>query len=369
MLKKIVDKRIELFKQEFPDFQVSKKSDSLYTRIGLYENKKSVVYTGRAVTKGNISKLGKIVNWTETKARYVYLLTPKGRLMVSKNGGNFRSVTLKTIREECTGLQSLFFVGKKYEWMKEYPCLWEYKFFQSFNSLSEAKKFLDFSFISDADFIKLFGLDRFDYLQPIILAKDKKNILRLYKNLDTESSDLLTDYINMCHENDIEIEIPAGVNKLKELHDSAMWEVNKKKAECYSKEYRYDIIENFTKSWAERGLVFRRLSTPYEMYLQGVKQQHCIGTNYATTLHSYAFYTFYFDNKEYDIQLYKNGSVGQFYGRKNRNTPQELRDRVKEDISLKFDLVDTKPNLENYPLIGESTEIRTRAEEDEWYAF
>ena len=369
MLKKIVDKRIELFKQEFPDFQVSKKSGSLYTRIGVYENKKSVVYTGRAITKGTIGKLGKKIDWVETKSRYVYLLTPKGRLMISKNGDNFRSVTLRTIRQECTGLQSLFFVGKKYEWMKEYPALWEYKFFQSFNSLSEAKKFLEFSFISDADFIKLFGLDHFDYLQPMILAKDKKNILRLYKNLDSESRDLLRDYITMCHENDIEIEIPAGVNKLEELHDSAMWEVNKKNAECYSKEYRYDINEKFTKSWTERGLIFRRLSTPYEMYLQGIKQQHCIGTNYATTLHNYAFYTFSFDNKEYDIQLYKNGSVGQFYGRKNRNAPQELRDKVKKDINLEFDLIDTKPNLENYPLIEEPTEVKQRVEDDVWDAF
>lgn len=263
MLKKIVDKKIELFKERFPDFKVSKKSGSLYTRIGVYEKPKSIVYTGRGITKGSINKLGKTVNWIEKKSRYVYLLTPNGRLMVSKNGGNFCSVTLKIIREECINLQPLFFVGKKYEWMKEYPALWVYKFFQGFNSLNEAKKFLGFSFISDADFIKLFKFDGFDCLQPMILAKDKKNILRLYNNLDYSSSDLLKDYISMCHENDIEIQIPAGVNKLEELHDSAMWEINKKNADCYSKEYRYDIIEEFTKVWEKRGINFKRLSTPY----------------------------------------------------------------------------------------------------------
>lgn len=362
MLKKILEKRIELFKQEFPDFQISKKSGSLYTKIGIYENKKSVVYTGRAITKGSISKLGKKVDWVEKKSRYVYLLTPKGRLMISKNGDNFRSATLRTIRQECKGLQSLFFIGKKYEWMKEYPTLWEYKFFQSFNSLSEAKKFLEFSFISDADFTKLFDLDHFDYLQPMILAKDKKNILRLYKNLDSESKDLLRDYITMCHENEIEIEIPAGVNKLEELHYSAMWKVNEKNAECYSKELKYEIGEGFTKFWNERGLTFRRLSTPYEMYLQGIKQQHCIGTNYATTLHNYAFYSFTYENKEYDIQIYKDGGVGQFYGRKNKNAPQELKNKVIKDINLSFNLIDVKPNLENYPLLKELKEVKQIAD-------
>lgn len=357
MLKKILEKRIELFKKEFPDFQISKKTGSLYCRVGTFENKKSVVYTGRSVTKGNITKLGSKIEWVESKSRYVYLLTPKGRLMISKNGGNFGSATLKTIRQECTGLKSIFFVGKKYEWIKDYSNLWDYKFFQSFNSLSEAKKFLGFSFISDADFVALFDFDHYDYLSPIILAKNKKNVLRLYKNLDSESKDLLRDYLTLCYENNFEIEIPAGINKLEELHDSAVWLVNQKNAECYSKECKYDIEENFTKIWNERGLSFKRLSTPYEMYSQGIKQQHCIGTNYATSLHSYAFYTFLYKDKEYDLQLYKNGSVGQFYGKKNKHVPSELSEKVIKNLDLKFNLVDIKPELENYPLIKELKEV------------
>lgn len=357
MLKKILDKRVELFKTEFPDFQISKKTGSLYVRRGNYENKKSLLYTGRSITKGNIKKLGQKIDWIENKSRVVYLLTPKGRLMFSKNNGNFSSVTLKTIRQDCTDLQSLFFIGKKYEWMKEYSSLWNYKFFQSFNSLSEAKKFLGFSFISDADFVSLFQNDYYDYLSPIILAKNKNNVLRLYKNLDSEAKDLLRDYISLCFENNIEIEIPAGINRLEDLHDSAMWEVNKKNAECYSKEFKYEISEDFTKVWAERGLKFKRLTTPYEMYLQGIKQQHCIGTNYATTLGNYAFYTFTHQEKEWDIQIYKNGSVGQFYGRKNKSVPQELKDKVVKNIDLGFNLTDIQPDLKNYPLIKEVEQV------------
>ena len=357
MLKRIVEKRIEEFKAKFPDHQVSKKTGSLYTKIGIIENKKAVVYTGRAVTKGCVAKLGTKVEWTEKKSRFVYLISPKGKLMISKQGGNFGSVSLKAIRHECTDLSSIYFIGKKFEWLKDYVALWDYKFFQGFNSLGEAKKFLGFSFISDADFVGLFGFDHYDYLSPMILSEDKKNVLRLYKDIDSETKDSLRDYIQMCQENGLEIVIPAGVNKLEELHNEAMWKVNEKNAECYSKEYRFDIKEEFTKVWNERGLVFKRLETPFEMYSQGIKQQHCIGTNYATTLHNYAFYTFTFEDKEYDIQIYRDGGIGQFYGKKNKPVPSELRDKVKKDIKLEFILTDTKPNLENYPLLKEPKEV------------
>jgi len=353
MLKRIVDKKVEVFKQKFPDYQISKKTGSFYTRIGVSENKKKTKCTGRAVTKGTIAKLGTICEWTENKSRFVYLLSQQGKLMLSKANGNFRSVTLKDVRQETTELAEIFFIGKKYEWLKDYPNLYFYKFFQGFNSLSEAKKFLGFSFISDKAFTDLFGDDHFDYLMPLILAKDKKNVVRLYKNLCSETKDSLKDYIEMCQNNSLPIEIPAGLNKLEELHDSAMWEVNRKTMDFYSKEYRYDIKEDFTKTWKERGLVFKRLETPYDMYSQGIKQQHCIGTNYASSLGSYAFYSFEYKGKNYDMMLYPKGSVGQFYGRKNTPVPTELKDKIQKDIVLSFSLVDTNPDIKDYPMIKE----------------
>lgn len=354
MLKKILDKKVDMFKNTFPEHKVSKKTGSLYHKVGVSENKKVVVHTGKSVTKNTLAKLGTTVEWVEHKSRYVYLLTPKGRLMVSRYGGNFSSVTLKGIRQEFDELSPIFFTGKKYEWMKDYSNLWNYKFFQGFNSLGEAKKFLGFSFLSDADFIKLFGEESFDYLQPMILSKNKEDVVRLYRNLDTEVTDLLRDYIALCNEHSLTIEIPAGRNKLKELHDTAMFKVNEKNAENYSKEYRYDIVEKFTKVWEEKGLVFRRLSTPYDMYLQGLKQSHCIGTNYATTLHRYAFYTFIYEGEEFDIQINQDGAIAQFYGKRNKQAPEKLRKVVTDTISfvgMEFKLLDTKPGLKNYPML------------------
>jgi len=353
MLKKITEKRIEQFKNDFPEFKISKKTGSMYIRIGVTESTKQIKYNGRAITKGTVKKLGQFQEWKQSKARFVYLLSPAGKLMMSKEGGNFRSVTLKALRTENSDLTNTFFIGKKYEWLGNYPNMFAYKFFQGFNSLSEAKKFLGYSFISDDEFSNLFKDDWFDFLTPVILAKDKKNVVRLFKDMNSETRDSLNDYINMCQEHNMDIEIPAGKNKLEELHDSAMWEINKRNMNCYSKEYKYDIKEEFTKIWQERKLIFRRLETPYEMYAQGIKQIHCIGTNYATQLGYYAFYTFNYKDKEYDIQLYKNGSVGQFYGRKNTEVPKELKELVLKDINLKLELTDIKPNLENYPKIAD----------------
>ncbi len=331
MLKKIKDKRIEQFKNDFPDFQTSKKTNSLYCRIGVQEVTKQTKHTGRAVTKNTLNKIGKITEWKTSTSRYVYLLTVNGRLMVSKSGGNFKSVGLKQVRQENVDLVDVFFIGKKYEWMKDYPNIYPYRFFQGFNSLAESKKFLGFSFLSDEDFTNLFGEEHFDYLTPMVLAKDKKNVVRLYKSMDSLEKDLLSDYINLCQENDFEIEIPAGKNRLEELHTNAVWEVNKKNAECYSKENKYEVTEDFTKVWKERGLVFERLETPYEMYAQGIKQQHCIGTNYAKSLGNNVFYTFTHNEKNYELQIYGDGRVGQFYGRKNTNPPVELKDKVVKD--------------------------------------
>ena len=362
MLKKLVSKREELFKQVFPEHAVSKKTGSLYARVGLVDRPKEVFMSGRAITKGNLKQLGTKKNWIEKTARYTFLLTPKGRLMVSE-GGNFSSVTLSYLKKRyhCDiDVTNIFFIGKKYEWLKDYQNLWSFKFFQGFNSLSEAKKFLGFDFISDVDFSKMFGDSHYDYLSPIILAKDKKNAVRLLKNMDGSDWDMLNDYLTMCRDNGFDIEIPAGVNRLQELHDGIVLKINEKNAENYSKEKKYDIIEMFTEVWKERGLNFKRIETPYEMYVKGLEQSHCIGTNYATTLHSYAFYTFNYEGKSYEIQIYSDGRIGQFYGRRNCHPPTELREKVKIQEGLKYNIVDLFPNgLKDYPVKENGKTIST----------
>ena len=366
MLKKLVDKKIEQFKKDFPEYGISKKTGSFYARVGVQKIPRNVRNSGFAVTKGTVGKLGTMNTWVENRAESIYLLTQKGKLMVSKRGARYKNVSLKDLRMGCEDLKNVFFIGRKYEWMREFPNLYPYRFFQSFNSLSDAKKFLGYSFISDSDFVSLFGDKMFDYLMPIILAEEKSNAASLMKKINGKSLDLLSDYLNMCLNNDIPVKIPAGINRLDELHSEVTLEINRTQMELYSKEFRYEITEEFTKVWRERGLVFKRLETPYEMFEVGLKQSHCIGTNYASSLGRQAFYSFTYDSKQWEVLIYLNGSVGQFYGKRNSEVPYNLRKLVTEDIDLKFFLTDVNPDIEDYPYKMDKSDS-TSVNDDLWF--
>lgn len=339
MLKKVVNKKIEAFKEAFPKFEVSK-NGNVYFRQNVQKIDRKIKTTGFSVTKNTINKLGTTKEWTEHKAQNVYLITKQGKLMVRNSNNHFSNLSLKSAKRSAfisKELVNIYLIGRKYEWIKNYPLLLPYKFFKSFNSLGEAKNFLGFDFISDADFYKMFTGDynRACTLEVVLKAKDKSNAYKLLKNIDTHSSTMLKDYLHICDECGFEPEIPAGKNKLKELHDAAIWEARKEDAELYSKQEVYSGTDCvFEEEWTKRGIEFQRLKTPYEMYVTGLKQMHCIGTNYYNSLQSYSFYTIHWKEKEYQIQLTTNGSINQFYGFNNSHPPQELRDLVKEDVNL-----------------------------------
>ncbi len=354
MLKIILNKKIEQFKITFPDFQTSKKTSSLYSRVGTFKEKKSVVRLGYSITKGTISKLGTKSEWERTKANFVYLISPKGKLMYSSHGGPFKSVTLKAIRNTSTILKDIFFIGKKYEWMIDYPLLWNYNFFQGFSSMLEAKRFLGFLFLSDDEFYKLFGDDNngFDYLSPLIIGKDKEAVVALYKSMDFEGEKLLSEYIMKSFENDLTVEIPDTFGKVEILHDKVIWSTGQKDACNYSKEYRYVIEESFTKGWKEDGLSFKRLETPFEVYCQGLRQQNNLKHNAPQSLNKQACYTFLFDGKEYDLVVDTTCNIVQFLGRKNTVVPYDLRIIILRHKNP-FKLVDAKPEITRYPYIKE----------------
>lgn len=339
MLKKLINKKIEAFKEAFPEYEISK-NGNVYYKQGVQKVEKKVKTTGISVTKNTIDKLGTIKEWTEHRAQNVYLLTKQGKLMVRNSSNRFSNLSLKSAERAAfvsEKLIDIYLIGRKYEWIKDYPILLRYKFFKSFKSLGEAKNFLGFKFISDADFYSMFNGEygKVCTLEVVLKAKDKSNAYKLLKNLDIHSNAMLKDYLHICDECGFETEIPAGKNKLKELHDAAIWEARKEDAKLYSKQEVYkgaDCI--FEEEWTKRGIEFQRLKTPYEMYVTGLKQMHCIGTNYYNSLQHYSFYTIYWKEKEYQIQLDTKGSILQFYGFNNSHPPQELRDLVKEGINL-----------------------------------
>jgi hypothetical protein len=328
MLKKLIDKKTEAFKQAFPKFQVSK-NGSLYYRQGVKKEKRKFIRNGFTITKNTLDKLGAKVEFEESVARDVFLLTKTGKLMYKNSVNRFSVFNLKKVRNYQHNLLGIYLIGRKYEWLKDYPDLLQYKFFQSFPSLAEARKYLGYEFISDKDFAHLFEERTYgiDVLAVLVKAKDKSSAYRLLKKINTEDIHFLNDYIRLCLDKGFEIEIPAGVNKLKELHDTAVWEARKEDAENFSKKDNYEAVDaNFETLWKAKNIQFERIKSPYEMYMTGARQKHCIGTNYYSTLGSYSFYTIYWKDKEYQIQINQNGYSSQFYGYDNKTPPQELKD-------------------------------------------
>lgn len=320
--------------------------------------------------------MGTVNEFTKSEGGVVFVLKPTGALKC-RAGGQWRNLSLKLIdnhfvSESYKDIVSLFFIGRKYEWMKDYRRLWKYRFFQSFNSLKEAKNFLGFDFISNKDFYKLFSGDWYTHeLDVFILAKKKKNVYNLLKKSDRKIRQILEDYIHLAYEHEEDIVIPSGKNKLTELHDDLVHKINIKSAKDYSKEQKFYPIGNkmFEQEWEKRGLEFKRLNTPYEMYQEGLAQKHCLGTNYYNSLGGQSFYVFYWKGDKYDLQLYKSGSLGQFYGYKNIDSaPKELKQLAAKDIDLSHSIEDKKPNLKDYPKIGngKTSNNDLTAEQDDW---
>ncbi len=362
MLKKVKEKRIEVFKKSFPDYKISDKGN-YYVRLGVSKQKKVILKTGRSVTKNTLDSLGTTLEFEKSDASVVLLLKPTGALKVKFHRTAWSNLTLKLLDnhlygETYKGIIEVFFIGRKYEWMKNYKNLWKYKYFQSFNSLKEAKNYIGFDFISNKDFYKIFKDDWYSHeFDSIILADKKKNVFNLLKNADQKVMHTLDDYIKLAYEHNIKPIIPKGKNRLTQLHDDLVWEVSKKTAQDYSKEQKFYPIDNekFESCWREKGLVFKRLNTPYEMYVEGCKQRHCLGTNYYNSLGNQSFYVFEWEGERYDLQLHQNGAFGQFYGYKNLKTaPQELRNIIREGCDLMHSIEDRKPKLKNYPKKGMS---------------
>ena len=361
MKKVVIDKRIELFKELFPDYTISKNGNYVAEYLPRIQTIRRITYNGFNTTKGILDKIGKTNNIKAKRSNAIFLITPLGKFLYrTENDRYFNNTTMRAvtklknmnlINDIYEKFLEIFFLGRKYEYLKYYDNLHPYKIFQNFVSVSEVKKFLGFSFISDKIFINIFKRTDIDYITPMALAKNKVNAFNLLKNMDVRTTDLLSDYIKMCIENEREPEIPAGKGKLKTLHDNLVYTLTKEKAELMSKTKVYDSKPVFENQWKNIGLKYKRLETPYEMFMQGVKQKHCIGTSWYNDLHEYSFYTIFWEGDNYEIQISKNGNVRQFYGYRNYSPLESLKEKVLHNsIDYSHDILKIKGiDLGNYP--------------------
>jgi hypothetical protein len=344
MLKKVVEKRIAQFKKDFPKYKVSKKGNLYYSHNEVF-SKMGMVYNVFNVTKGTIDKIGEGKEWEKSSSDFTVLITQKGKLMVRhRKKTTFKLVTMKDVRK-VPKLTDCFLIGRKFEYLSQYPKLMDYNFFQGFNSLKEAKLFLGYGFISDVDFYSLFpdtkkygfycDTTTFKYILQTP-PKFKSNLVTLLKKSSVERKTLynmVEDYHRMCTSLGEEKVIPRSFNRLKELHDNAVLKINLGKAEKYSDEVEASIESiredgaTFEDYWEVLDIKFSKLDSQRKMFLEGIKQKHCIGS-YSDSLDTYSFYRIYYNNQVYNIQITPSGKIKQFYGYLNCQPPKELRELI-----------------------------------------
>lgn len=381
MKKAVIDKKIQAFKEVFPYWKQSQRTDSIYARVNERKHKKVISYHGRSITKNLLKKYGTESEFETTFSDVVYLITSRGKLMYSLGHGarSWRNTTLKHVREyngwanepieteneeeqnllavqntkrQELQIKDVFFIGKKYEWMKDYPEFWNYKFFMSFSSLKEAKNFLGFTYICNSRFYGMFKGKPGDVFDDILQHRDNKNIVNLLNKLDKDSYHMLTDYKSMCKQEGIAPEIPKGYNKLRKLHDEISEKQNQELLKYTSKEcIIFPKDTHYEEVWKERGLRFKRVTDPYSLRLIGCRQHHCIGSYY-NHIFNMGVYSFFEGGKEYNLAFDSNsGNVSQFRGYRNCKAPDELYSKVTEDINLKHEIIRKTELPKHYPYI------------------
>lgn len=361
MRKALLNKKIALFKEAFPEHKVSA-TGSLYTELSTQKHKKEIIINSRCVTKGTLDKIGTKRSFNIDMSCRL-LLTSTGKLMINEMGGKFKTLGMKDLfgadnrtedhgrtaimlgdlaEDSDTGVKKLsgkalrearnnviqsiadiFFVGKKYEWIRLYPQLWALPYFRSFPSLSAAKNYIGYTFISNEQFVHLFSTRT--ALQRLIEAQTHEQKVAMVQFLDDKrATETLEDLWRLCEELKIPmVAIPESKTALNEAHDKLVTELSLKGAEKYSEEkieYKSDIFDY----WKGNKLVFEILDSPRRLYIEGQRQSHCIGS-YTNQMKKNIFVSFTWEDRTYDLMMRLDGMSVQFYGKRNCQPPEELR--------------------------------------------
>jgi hypothetical protein len=387
MRKAVINKKIKAFKEVFPNWKQSQRTDSIYAKVNEVEVDKVVEYHARNLTKGVFHKFGTKETFKRKHTDVVYLISPMGKLMYRTGQGrmSWRNATLKHVREYNGWIKDLeaktqeapensflttptkraklqikdvFFIGKKYEWMKDYPEFWYFKFFMSFTSLKEAKNFLGFTYISNQRFYGMFKDKPVDAFDDILKYRDNKNIVNLFNKLDKDSYHMFVDYMQMCEQEAMTPEIPKGYNKLRKIHDAVAEKQNKELLKYTSKEcVIFPKYVHYERAWIKRGLKFKRLTDPYTLRLTGIRQKHCIGS-YHSMIFNQAVYSFFYEGKEFNLAFdSESGNILQLRGYRNSSGPDKLYDLISKDVDLKHTIIRKTELPEHYPYTISKREI------------
>jgi hypothetical protein len=329
---KFIDNRIKLFKETFT-----------------YHLETPTTYVGFIDDKDGI--LTNIDSFLYEPLREISICKVKGTIFGFDHLKRLNTLIQESVYEKVLAIH---LHGWTCEWMKDWPRFYiERPHLMRYTSLQELKKALGFNHFTGDEIVNFFKLP--EILKDAILESDNRHQTYKYaiKHYDRDKS-YLNDYIRMCRSLGLTVRIPKGKHKLIELHDYMTDRTNEKSLEGFTNDPIVEIVHptnvnedgeemepetppNFMEIWKQRGLKFTHINNERDLKLAGIRQKHCIG-GYVNKMNEQSFFEFVWDDKRYNLQLYTNGKVGQFYGYRNVRPPEKLKDLVRDDINLEHQI-------------------------------
>jgi len=332
--KKVFQKKLEALEKYHltnPDYSEEvKTSEKGNHYITTNQSKAIRTYNSYNITKSVVDKLG--TNFTFPANQRVIMLTQTGKFIVKEESG-WKNLT--------KNYGKLYYIGKKFEWILQYPELKYFRIAKQFSSLNSFKKWLEYEFISDDEFISLLN-DKFNIellIEFKLKSKDERvNLINLLKIGETQT---VKDTLNMMEQLDIKHEIPKGKNALKELHDSLSRQIKVKNTPFIEVKV---TLEDFHIPWD-----YKVIQTSYELIERGIENKHCIGSYYNSL-----FNDIFLVIEGYDCHVRKNYEnkwyISQMRGTYNKDAPQEMRNIISKSLEkIKVNIV----TVSNIPVTKE----------------
>lgn len=210
-MKKIyVDEKIKLYNEIYKGVVQISKSNNYYVKHTINKVKIKTKNTPFNITKNNFENLFKEIKF-EKEESIISMLKPTGSLLVKyRKDTKFKQATLKSLNSIYIfkELIPIFLIGKKYQWIQDYPEYWNYKLPIQFSSHREFIDFLGYDFLTEEAFKIL--LNKIQNLSVLIsCTKLYKNKKKLVAALPTILNDLgsyeFIEYLELVKEKDVTI--------------------------------------------------------------------------------------------------------------------------------------------------------------------
>lgn len=291
------------------------KEGNRYVVLNKDNNLLETAYTCHNVTKNTLNMLG--VTFTRPNPRSQVLLLVKNKFMFKNyNDTKFSSLTVRHVRE-LPQLSECFLIGKKAEWLKNYPQIKYTRFWnllKSFSSLKELLITLGVTFrIDDVDTNKLQNLiNGFKF-------KNKQNLLLSSTAIVQDTQDMIISTGRF--------DLYNSDKSIQNIHDELIVIINQNRLESYSD---IPVFPKYAKSICEKfnsiELEYTQLKSHRDIAIEGMVQQHCVGSR-ANALQDNCFFSIQYDGKQYTLQC-TDRNIIELKGKCNTTPPIELTNKI-----------------------------------------